>query len=375
MLSSNRAHLRTGALIALALAIIAFGFHEFGDDRPAEASRLAQDPLRIAQNPTYMKDFSYQGILRDVDGSLITGPRDIRIAIYVSATGNTPGTDMLGQETFEDVPVRDGVFNVVLTGFTEHYFPVMFRGHRYLGIKVGDDPEMVPRQKVYPVPLAMNAYHALESGGLSAGASVTGLTVNGSLNVPHFGSSTAAAKPGDVVVLQPRGAGEPTVQRSRQPYADHLMGVVSSNPGLAHSGGETTLADTEAGRLIADETVVAVAGRVPVRISLENGAIAAGDPLASASVPGAAMKATQAGQIIGYALQSSDEMQDGTILTWLQMGYYVPPEMLSRLNGDSSAGAQGIEESTALDLQGEFDRLREENAALVERLEALEEQR
>jgi hypothetical protein len=50
---------------------------------------------------------------------------------------------------------------------------------------------------------------------------------------------------------------------------------------------------------------VALAGRVLVKVSNENGAIAAGDYLTSASsTPGHAMKATRAGRVIGMALES-----------------------------------------------------------------------
>jgi hypothetical protein len=112
-----------------------------------------------------------------------------------------------------------------------------------------------------------------------------------------------------------------------------------------------------------------------VKISLESGAIAVGDPLASASVPGAAMKATRAGQIIGYALQGSDEMRDGKLLVWLQLGYYIPSDTLAQLNGVWAAGAEELGATTSYDLEKEFARLRAENASLAERIEVLEGQR
>jgi hypothetical protein len=49
---------------------------------------------------------------------------------------------------------------------------------------------------------------------------------------------------------------------------------------------------------------VAIAGRVPVKVSLENGPIQTGDMLTSASIPGYAMKATRPGMVIGQALSS-----------------------------------------------------------------------
>ncbi len=51
---------------------------------------------------------------------------------------------------------------------------------------------------------------------------------------------------------------------------------------------------------------MALAGRVPVKVSLENGPIMAGDRLTTASTPGYAMKATKAGPVIGQALENFD---------------------------------------------------------------------
>ncbi len=44
-----------------------------------------------------------------------------------------------------------------------------------------------------------------------------------------------------------------------------------------------------------------------VKVSLENGAIKRGDALAASSKEGYAMKATQSGRIIGFALEDYDE--------------------------------------------------------------------
>jgi hypothetical protein len=63
---------------------------------------------------------------------------------------------------------------------------------------------------------------------------------------------------------------------------------------------------------------------------MENGTVSAGDPLTSSSTPGAAMKATKAGKIIGYALESTPN--DGKVLVWLQPGTYIPGHLLEQLN-------------------------------------------
>jgi hypothetical protein len=51
---------------------------------------------------------------------------------------------------------------------------------------------------------------------------------------------------------------------------------------------------------------VALSGRVPVKVSLENGEIKKGDYLTSSSTPGVAMKALRPGPVVGKALEGFD---------------------------------------------------------------------
>ena len=98
--------------------------------------------------------------------------------------------------------------------------------------------------------------------------------------------------PGELVsidYLSPHG-----VLRSKVPYQEDLLGVVSSNPGFV------------AGAFTEKSHPVALVGRVPVWTSLENGPIRVGDRLTSSATPGLAMKATKAGRVIGIALTSTD---------------------------------------------------------------------
>jgi hypothetical protein len=136
-------------------------------------------------------------------------------------------------------------------------------------------------------------------------------------------ASAQATEPGDLVALVP-GA-EATVRKSGRSYEPLLLGVVSTNPGLAFDNGKTHLAGDNTQLVTKDKTVIALAGRVPVKISVENGSIRVGDPLTSSSKPGAAMKATRAGKIVGYALEPATK--DGQVLMFVQAGYYAAPEL------------------------------------------------
>lgn len=93
---------------------------------------------------------------------------------------------------------------------------------------------------------------------------------------------------GDVVAIQPdQPAG---IDKSTTRYQKNLLGVVSTKPGL-------TL-----GPIAENAYPIALAGRIPVKITDENGAIHAGDMLTSSSRKGYAMKATGAGAVLGRVL-------------------------------------------------------------------------
>ncbi len=100
-------------------------------------------------------------------------------------------------------------------------------------------------------------------------------------------------KPGDVVSI----SHDTFVRKSSSKYDPKAIGVVSSDPGSVLGYDETKK----------DKQVpVALAGRVPVKVSGENGKIVIGDELAPSSVSGVAMKATSYGHIVAKALESFD---------------------------------------------------------------------
>lgn len=393
---------------------------------------------------------NYQGTLRDAQGKLVTGPRDLTFVIYDTGVGGTE-QNKLYTESFAAVPVRDGLFNVVLGDKTAIPAGVFANGPRYIGITVAPETEeLVPRQRLHPVPWAqlatnaMNATSAATATTLVANATIDGgmtikdstftlnrsnsywdiqidangvlrfvsrnigflrlgINPNGTVQIPgdvntrgvlldsgtvldgnglnlkgpiSTNSSIRATEqiisdrgfrgrcaadpgngqvivcdqdiaetfatdtriePGNLVVFIPEDRTFPAVQRSTQPYEGAIVGVVSTDPGLVFDQGETTLAGDMDDLITDEKTVVAMVGRVPTNFSLENGPIAVGDPLTSSSTPGAAMKATQAGRIIGYAMQSSAAAAEGKLLVWLQPSTHIPAAQLAALNSSTAA--------------------------------------
>lgn len=119
-------------------------------------------------------------------------------------------------------------------------------------------------------------------------------------------------------------------KRSSIPYDQNAMGVVSTQPGFV------------AGAYTADSYPIALVGRVPVKVSSENGVIHAGDYLTSASIPGYAMKATVGGRVLGQAMEPFDSAQGADCpkfgagnLTTTQCGTITVFVNLTSYNGQS----------------------------------------
>ncbi len=128
-------------------------------------------------------------------------------------------------------------------------------------------------------------------------------------------------KPGDLVAIDENN--NISVRKTNSKYDKGVYGIVSTAPGktLGGENGESADFATKASleaieenkKLITQDKakVVAVAleGRVPLKVTLENGVIKKGDYLTASSKPGYAMKATEPGQIIGRALEGFDGTQ------------------------------------------------------------------
>lgn len=133
---------------------------------------------------------------------------------------------------------------------------------------------------------------ATSTGWVVADGFATG---NSDLAEMYF--SDTELETGEVVVM----TGSISVDRATSDSKLPILGVVSTNPGLTIGSDDTSL--------IAGEKPypIALSGRVPVKLSTENGPIMAGDELMLSSLPGTAMKATGTGVTIGVALEDFDD--------------------------------------------------------------------
>ncbi|MBU1737103.1 MAG: hypothetical protein KKG35_03105 [Proteobacteria bacterium] len=86
---------------------------------------------------------SYQGILNDGGGNPISSTVSITFKIYDVPSG---GTELWGET--QSVQASNGIFNVQLGSIHPLASSVFQTDTLYLGIQVGADPEMVPRQQL-----------------------------------------------------------------------------------------------------------------------------------------------------------------------------------------------------------------------------------
>ena len=132
---------------------------------------------------------------------------------------------------------------------------------------------------------------------------------------------------GMIVSIDPEETG--FIKKSEGAYSRTAVGIYSTKPGLRLSQKEALISGGHA-------VPVALAGRVPVKVTTEGGPIQAGDYITSSSTPGIAMKATRAGQVIGKALESFDQDGIGQIMVFVNISYADPNNVLANLSFDTN---------------------------------------
>ncbi len=130
-----------------------------------------------------------------------------------------------------------------------------------------------------------------------------GGTQNSGADVAEYIPVTDKPQPGDVVEIDLDHPGQFRLATVANSTA--VAGVITTRPGMSLSKGDVVNTNSTAPQL-------ALVGRVPVKVTTQNGVIHAGDLLVSSSMPGYAMRAPAnpaVGTIIGKAL---GELKSGT---------------------------------------------------------------
>ncbi|HCS79265.1 TPA: hypothetical protein DIV55_06030, partial [Patescibacteria group bacterium] len=169
-----------------------------------------------------------------------------------------------------------------------------------------------------------------QNGTIYADAFDTGNTAD---LAEKFATTDDTVGPGDIVAVDINN--RESLVKSTSPYQKTLLGIVSTAPGVTLNSQQI------------NGQPLALAGRVPAKVSTENGPIKAGDPITSSSTPGVGMKATQAGRIIGIALEDFNPTSTnlGSIILFVEPGWYLGSaladngSMSSEFTVDSSQSA------------------------------------
>ncbi|MBT6954867.1 MAG: hypothetical protein HN991_00755 [Candidatus Jacksonbacteria bacterium] len=128
----------------------------------------------------------------------------------------------------------------------------------------------------------------------------------------EYGTRDSSIEAGDIVMIDPEREAEKVIQ-------DDLQGskawIVKTD--TAYSSNSLGIVSTEPGQVIGENfeehenpRPVALSGRVPVKVSGENGSIAIGDMITSSPIAGVGMKAVEPGRVVGMALESFDSTEE-----------------------------------------------------------------
>jgi hypothetical protein len=268
------------------------------------------------------------GTILNTDGTVARLSDDLVVDARTTATEHTPTADSWGL-TFRGSAWSDGVvtqpsFSLITDVVTPTSSAFVIRNASSTNVfaidQVGNTTiagDLVVGGRLYPSGrgAAQNSkYIFLDDTSTSTQYMATnadGWQANDSYDFAERYYSPDALDTGDLVIASDRGQFH--VQRSLN-ESGFLMGIVSTRPAfVAGKQGENTYP-------------IALAGRVPTKVSSMNGAIKVGDALAPSTIPGTAVKATKAGPIVGLALEAYDAATVGKIEVFVNPGWWGGPE-------------------------------------------------
>ncbi len=147
----------------------------------------------------------YQGTLTTAAGQAVNGNTGLTFKLYAAPTGGTALALWTEAHTgVNAVPVTNGLFNVTLGSLTAIPASVWNNPLLYLGITVGSEAEMSPREQLEAVPAAMQAGTALTvvDNGIKAARTMNGDAVTVSTQEVELAATTVTvSKPSSVLVI------------------------------------------------------------------------------------------------------------------------------------------------------------------------------
>ena len=130
---------------------------------------------------------SFQGVLQDSGGEPLNGVYSIRFSIYDSIEGGLE----LWSENRDSVAVVDGAFSVLLGDVNPLDESIFSAAGAWIGVAVGADAEMTPRQEIATAPYAFRSSRA-DTAEYAISATV-GYHTHDNLYVSNVGPDTMFA--------------------------------------------------------------------------------------------------------------------------------------------------------------------------------------
>ncbi|HBU06618.1 MAG TPA: hypothetical protein DEB09_00875, partial [Candidatus Magasanikbacteria bacterium] len=177
---------------------------------------------------------------------------------------------------------------------------------------------------------AIYANGYIQASGYITGSTTLDLAETYPINASCNDNNTCP-EPGDAVCLV-EFSDTMQIEKCTTKYSNLALGVISTNPGLL-LGGNVMYDQTQK----ENYRSVALSGRVPVKVSLNNGDIKIGDLLTVSDETGLVMKATEPGFVVGMALEGSDrQSEDGKITMFVNPHWTVGNLELEKDPSDTS---------------------------------------
>jgi hypothetical protein len=146
---------------------------------------------------------NYQGYLRNTGGTPVSVAIDVTFAVYTSASGGSA----LWTESRSVTPAN-GVYSVQLGSVNPIPANIFSNDTLWLGIKVGSDAEMTPRQQLTTVPFALRA--AVSDSVAAGGVGTTAIADNSVTTLQIADGAVTAVKFSGVLPVVSGGTGSST---------------------------------------------------------------------------------------------------------------------------------------------------------------------
>ena len=138
---------------------------------------------------------------------------------------------------------------------------------------------------------------------------IVSMAVLGADLAENYFTNDSTLSAGDVVAIDPNLPNG--VKKTTSSNEAGTIGVVSSAPSITMYN---TLGAKNYGRTVP----VALSGRIPVKVSIENGDIRTGDYLTPSSIAGVAMKSNGIGPVIGQAMSNYSGSEVGVVVVFIK---------------------------------------------------------